>query len=771
MNKVNSCLILILFSTQMIFSQSPDTLWTRIFEFGNQTEGVSIAQTSDSGFIITGEIYSASSQNFSLLLLKTNSLGEQTWMKDYKFNRTAYGTRVIITDDGGYLVVGDIYYAPSGPFGDYNALIIKTDSNGDSIWTKSYGGSGDDYLASVERSPDGNYICVGSTDSYSSSPEVWLFKIDTLGNLIWSKTYGGEGVDRGFSVQPCDSGNYIISGKTFSFDKGLGDVWLIKVDDLGNMIWSKSYGGPMGDSGNSVQQTRDNGFIICGYTSSFGSGSNDIWLLKTDEMGDTTWTKTFGGNNSENAWACQISFDQGYILTGNTNSFGAGNFDVYLIRTNMFGETIWTKTIGGYNWEFGEDVIQLPDGGYIVVGYSTSFGNSSQSLYLIRVDKEKMVANFESDATFGRLPLSANFTDLSTKIATNWQWDFDNDGIIDSYEQNPAYTYFDEDTFSVRLIASNGFMTDSLLKENYITTYFDSFPNLYSIEDIPNDQGGWVNVHFARSMFDTDSLIHPRIKSGLYTVEANYDSLWTAVNSTAAYGKSYYSVLVPTAKDSTAYSNGLIDFRIIAGMDEGNFASNVLSGYSVDNLKPNAPRNLQGVLVQDTIASLQWSANKDDDLQYYSAYRSTDGIIFELINETIDTTLIDTIDFSADSVMYAVKAVDYAGNHSDYSNFVNFNITNINQDVIYDLDFRLHQNYPNPFNPKTTFQFSLKQSRFVTMKIYDILGEEVATLVSERLTAGQYKYEWDAGSFASGVYLYRIQAGDYVDVKKMVLMK
>jgi PKD repeat protein len=453
---------------------------------------------------------------------------------------------------------------------------------------------------------------------------------------------------------------------------------------------------------------------------------------------------------------------------------GIDSLHVNFIDDSRGGRTSWL-------WDFGDgstSIEQNPSHTYFYVDtftVSLTVSGPDGSDTFVRENYITVynytTADFSSDPTSGILPLTVHFTDSSTGTISDWYWDFENDGILDSYEQNPSHTYFEEDTFSVKLMVSNGFIADSLLKENYITTYYDSFPNLYNIEDIPNDQGGWVTVHFTKSLYDTDTLIHPESKIEFYTVEINYDSIWTAVNSTVAYGRSYYSVLVPTPIDSTTYSNGLIDFRLIAGMDEGNFVSNVLSGYSVDNLEPNAPLNLQGVLIQDTIVSLQWSANQEDDLQYYSVYRSIDDINFELIIESTDTTLIDTINISADSVMYAIKAVDYSGNYSNYSNFVNFVITGIQNNIGHKLDFRLNQNYPNPFNPTTKIKFDLPKPEKIKIEVFDLLGQKIKTLLNKPMPKGYHEVEFTAKNLPSGVYLYKIEAGKFQEVKKMILLR
>jgi hypothetical protein len=158
-------------------------------------------------------------------------------------------------------------------------------------------------------------------------------------NILWTKNFGGVSADIGFSVQQTADKGFILTGLTESFGSGLADIWLLKTDSSGDTLWTKTFGGSNNEWGKAVRQTTDGGYVLVGWTESYGAGDKDAWLIKTNELGDTLWTKTYGGINWDKCFCVQQTSDGGYILTGETESFGAGNMDVWLIKTNELGDT------------------------------------------------------------------------------------------------------------------------------------------------------------------------------------------------------------------------------------------------------------------------------------------------------------------------------------------------------------------------------------------------------------------------------------------------
>ena len=298
--------------------------------------------------------------------------------------------------------------------------------------------------------------------------------------------------------------------------------------------------------------------------------------------------------------------------------------------------------------------------------------------------------------------------------------------------------------------------------------------SILSIEDVPNDQGGRVYITFEGSLFDTDGLG----RTEMYTVERLDGDQWVGLNSIGAYASDVYVVEATTLADSTSDNDAVMTYRIIANMDEGNYESDPASGYSVDNIAPGLVAGLQAN-VSDGVVNLSWNVSEANDLSHYIVYRgnSPDFTADEgsMIGETTDPGFADDVTELGD-YYYVVTAVDIHENESDPSDAVNVTLLSLVDVHGLPEEYALHQNYPNPFNPTTTLRYDLPEDATVSVVIYDMMGRQVRTLVSGTASAGYHSIMWNAtndlgSSVSAGVYIYTIQAGQYRDVKKMILLK
>ncbi|MCC6012044.1 T9SS type A sorting domain-containing protein [Candidatus Caldipriscus sp.] len=313
-----------------------------------------------------------------------NPLSATSFAKTYGGIGYDFSYSVQQTSDGGYIVAGA---TSSFGAGSGDIILIKTDANGNISWAKTYGRAGWDEARSVQQTSDGGYIVAGRTNSFGAgSYDIILIKTNANGNISWAKTYGGTDYEEASSVQQTSDGGYIVAGRTYSFGAGGYDIILIKMNANGNISWAKTYGGTDYEEASSVQQTSDGGYIVAGATSSFGAGGYDIILIKTDANGNISWAKTYGGTDWDFASSVQQTSDGGYIVAGYTYSFGAGSYDIILIKTDANGNISWAKTYGRAGWDEARSVQQTSDGGYIVAGYTYSFGAGSYDIILIKTD-------------------------------------------------------------------------------------------------------------------------------------------------------------------------------------------------------------------------------------------------------------------------------------------------------------------------------------------------------------------------------------------------
>ncbi len=214
-----------------------------------------------------------------------------------------------------------------------------------------------------------------------------LIKTDSIGNQQWANYYGGSGNDGSYSLNITIDNGYALAGYTFNFGAQNDDAMLIKTDSAGNQQWLKIFGGAGNDRALSVRQTIDKGFCFGGSTNSYGNGSDDMYLVKTDSLGNISYYKTFGGVLSDKAYSIDLTHDNGFVLAGETNSFGAGSSDLYVVKTDTAGNLLWQNFFGGAENDMGFTVKTTNDNGYIVIGNTYSYGVPTWSdIFLVKTD-------------------------------------------------------------------------------------------------------------------------------------------------------------------------------------------------------------------------------------------------------------------------------------------------------------------------------------------------------------------------------------------------
>ena len=290
--------------------------------------------------IISGETFDENLQDGDIYIIKTLNNGNFQWLRKYELPNNEVGYSIIQTKDGGYLITGQSYSEVEKK-GDM--LVIKTNQTGSPEWTNTYGDAQrmkDQTVGfSGIQTSDGGFIITGFSNTQGAGDfDIYLLKISSNGEVEWDNTFGGTDTEESFSLAQTIDGGYIIAGRTESQGAGGSDVYLIKTNGRGEKEWEKTYGGAGNDVGRSVAQVKDNGYIIGGGTNSKGDGGDDMYLIKTDSNGFLEWDHTYGGVSQELGYSVVQAPDGGYVIVGQTTTFGAGGTDVYVIKTDDKGK-------------------------------------------------------------------------------------------------------------------------------------------------------------------------------------------------------------------------------------------------------------------------------------------------------------------------------------------------------------------------------------------------------------------------------------------------
>lgn len=362
---------------------NPKDTWERAFGGVDGDLGLSVGETSDGGIIILGNTASFGAGGYDVYLIKTDRYGDTLWTRTFGGASTEYGYSMIETSSGNFVLA---CATSSYGAGGYDMYLIKTDNSGNLIWEKTFGGTGYDFGYSIVETLDGGYVIAGTTNSYGAGGyDLYLIKTDINGDSLWTKTFGGTGDDEGYSIVETPGGDFVITGLSDSYSAGDYDVYLIRADSSGNLLWEKTFGGINDDIGETVIVTTDGSFVITG---EYGSGIESAYLIKTDSNGNTLWTKTFGGIDVETSASVMETSGGDLVMVGSTYLIGANHYEVYLIKADNSGSLVWEKTLGGTSEDEGYAVCETSDGGIVIVGKTASYGAGNFDVYLIKTDAD-----------------------------------------------------------------------------------------------------------------------------------------------------------------------------------------------------------------------------------------------------------------------------------------------------------------------------------------------------------------------------------------------
>jgi len=376
----------------LTYSGAPPTQWSRTYNYARVSgdSATSVVQTSDGGYAIAGNIYAGLIPCLAWLV-KTDSSGSPLWNRTYKVAGESYGEvySVVQTSDGGYALAGRVYL----PRKSYDLWLVKTDRFGNLLWNKTFGDVGDDFGSSLVQTSDGGYAVAGTGYSdpyYDPYNGVWLVKTDSFGNHQWDTMLRTTGIrDYVYSLIETRDGGYAIAGATEfrGTPKSNTNALLVKLDSSGVLLWRQTYDWTDIDRARSVFQTRDGGFALAGYTYSLSAFVSDVLLVKTDPFGTLEWSQTYGGASDDYASSVVQASDEGYVVAGSTESYGFGSSDIWLFKTDSSGIMEWNRTYGGASWDEASSMVQTRDEGYAIAGTTTT-SDTAFDFWLIKVGFE-----------------------------------------------------------------------------------------------------------------------------------------------------------------------------------------------------------------------------------------------------------------------------------------------------------------------------------------------------------------------------------------------
>ncbi len=776
--------------------------WSQRFGSAIDQDGIGVAVDAAGNVVIAGLFWGTvnfgggtltSAGDWDVYVAKLDAAGNHLWSRRFG-DASGQLTRAMTLDSqGNILLAGHSYGSvdfgggPISSAGDADVFMAKFDPDGNHIWSQGFGDAGNQLAYALATDQSDNVILSGrftgkldfgnGTLISAGGMDIYIAKFDAAGNILWSESFGDAAEQSTFSVAVDAVGNIVSAGilaGTADFgggpltSAGAGDIYVAMFDGDGNHRWSRRFGDADDQTANAVRVDGNGDIVVAGDfvgQVDFGGGvmTNGGWynafVVKFDSEGRHVWSHGYGETGLQSVSGLALDSDDNVVVTGYFDGivdFGGGPLlcnvesDVFILELDADGAHVWSDGFGDPDFQYG--IMCATDGarGILMTGW------------------------FAGGIDFG-----------------------------------------------------GGTLTSAGGDDIFLARFARPDPVIQAIVDVPGDQGGWARVHFSRALYDRvgqaanpviNYHVFRRVDNAALAARVEQDgsaglsagdmpaafgdaplisfedrvfwrgpaatapaALWEAVATVPARQQDAYIGLVPTLADSAAVIPHSVYFVMAQTTTPWVFYdSSPDSGYSVDNLSPATPQGLAGEpVVSPGGLQMTWQDNTENDLSHYAVYRGTTGGFTpgpgNLVGSPASAMLVDGGWSWNSGYYYKVSAVDVHGNESGHALLSPQLVTGVGGDGPPPASF-LSQNSPNPFSASTRITFGLREGADVRVRIYDVAGRLVRDLANGRYAASRQAITWDgrddAGrAVAGGVYFYRLEAGSFVQTRKLLLMR
>ncbi len=395
------CIILLCTLSIPEVNAQPEIEWSATFGGNNDDVARQMVELDNGCFVIAGNRNYFQESHKDFYLVKTDSVGEEIWSTNYEYAGNEDCRSLAITNDGGFLLSGS---SGSLEDGNVDGYVIKADSTGEMEWDELYGGDSYDAFFSIIYHANDEYLLAGETASEGNGGiDIWLLKINDEGDIEWSETYGGDNNEVCFDIMQTSNGDYLLLGATRSFGNGVYDAYVVRVDSDGEELWSEHYGYDADEGCNSAIELSSGNLILSGYRTQ--NRITDILLIKIDEDGEEIWHELVGGEDNDFP-STLLNPDSGrLVLSGTTASIGAGSYDFFLMELDTAANIHWWQAYGGRRREGGGYLIQTHDLGYALCGDSYSWGEGLNDFWVVKTEPDIQSSVYQAIVTIPNILL------------------------------------------------------------------------------------------------------------------------------------------------------------------------------------------------------------------------------------------------------------------------------------------------------------------------------------------------------------------------------